>query len=121
VQAEQEAAKSQAEGGPGAPGAEGAEAADTAPPPGAELPPPDLTFLASNLYLQAIVSLGQVPDPVSGKAEVRLDHAKHMIDTLDMLQRKTEGNRTPEETKALEYMLHELRLAFVEAGRSQPE
>ena len=41
---------------------------------------------------------------------------------LAMLQQKTEGNRTPEESDELEAALHELRLAYVtisdEASRS---
>ena len=32
---------------------------------------------------------------------------------LTMLQQKTEGNRTPEESAGLEAALHELRLTYV--------
>jgi hypothetical protein len=78
------------------------------------LPPPNLTVLASSLYLQGMVMLGLLPTPGSDKPEVHLDHAKHTIDTLEMLREKTEGNRTPEETKELDRMLHELRLGYVE-------
>jgi hypothetical protein len=77
------------------------------------LPPADLTFLASTLYLQGAISLGLLPNPVSNKAEVQLEQAKHSIDLLTMLQQKTEGNRTPEESDELETALHQLRLAFV--------
>jgi hypothetical protein len=76
--------------------------------------PPDLTVLAGSLYLQGMVALGLLPSPGSDKPEVHLDHAKHTVDTLQMLQDKTEGNRTPEETREIERMLHELRLAYVE-------
>ena len=38
---------------------------------------------------------------------------------LQMLQEKTEGNRTAEESTAIEEMLHELRLTFV-AVQEQP-
>ena len=31
--------------------------------------------------------------------------AKHSIDMLDVLQQKTEGNRTPEESEEIEAML----------------
>ena len=37
-----------------------------------------------------------------------------------MLQRKTEGNRTPEESEAIEHMLHELRLAFIAVRDRHP-
>lgn len=82
------------------------------------LPPPDLTFLASNLYLQGLVALGLTADPAAEKVVVRLDLARHTIDLLAMLQQKTEGNRTPEETEALDGMLHELRLAFVQVQQA---
>ena len=95
-----------------------AEAAKPAEPPSsahphAPLPPADLTFLVSTLYLQGAIALGLAPNPVTNKAEVRLEQAKHSIDLLDMLQQKTEGNRTPAESDELEAVLHQLRLAFV--------
>jgi len=86
-------------------------------------PPPSLTVLASSLYLQGLVGLGLLPDPRSQKPEVHLDQARHAADMLQMLCEKTEGNRTDQETKELDTMLHELRLAFVsvqnEQGRSE--
>jgi hypothetical protein len=89
--------------------------------PAAPLPPPDLTVLASSLYLQAMVALGLLPSPGSDQPEVHLDHARHTVDTLQMLQEKTEGNRTPEESREIEKMLHELRLAYVEVQQKQPK
>ena len=111
VEAEREAARPQPE-------EKAAESARAEQPPPGPLPPPDLSFLASSLYLQAMVSLGLFPNPVSEKSEIHLDQAKHTIDTLQMLQEKTEGNRTENETAAIDTMLHELRLAFV--GVQQP-
>jgi hypothetical protein len=77
------------------------------------MPPASLTFLVSSLYLQGVIALGLMPNPVTKKAEAQPDHAKHAIDMLAMLQQKTEGNRTPEESDELESALHELRLTFV--------
>ncbi len=77
------------------------------------LPPANLTFLIGTLYLQGTMALGLLPNPVTRKAEVQPDQAKHAIDMLTMLQQKTEGNRTAEESEELESVLHELRLAFV--------
>jgi len=77
------------------------------------LPEPSLIALATSLAVQAMVAMGLVPDPMSGKTELQLDHARHFIDTIAMLQAKTEGNRTPEETLALEHLLHELRMGYV--------
>ena len=66
----------------------------------------------------ALPARGDGPGPAaqSGdkKADVQLDQAKHSIDMLAMLQQKTEGNRTPEESDELEAALHELRLVYVD-------
>ncbi len=116
VQAEKEAAARKQQSVESAP-AESAPAESApaeSPSDAAEpLPPPSLTFLASSLYLQGMVSLGLLPGPASDKPQVHLEHAKHTIDTLQMLQEKTEGNRTPDETKELDTMLHELRLSYI--------
>jgi hypothetical protein len=89
--------------------------AESGPPPGPRgpLPPANFTFLVSTLYLQGAIALGLLPNPVTKKADVQLDQAKHAIDMLAMLQQKTEGNRTPEESEEVEAALHELRLTFV--------
>jgi hypothetical protein len=79
------------------------------------LPPATLSFLITTLATQAMVSLGQVPNPFSGKFEIRLPEARHFIDALTMLEEKTAGNRTPEESALLRGALHQLRLAYVEA------
>jgi hypothetical protein len=85
-------------------------AAETSP----GLPPPGLSYLVSTLYLQGAIALGLYPDPMTHKAEVRLGQAKYAIDTLAVLQQKTEGNRTPEESEEIEAVLYQLRMAFVE-------
>ena len=84
------------------------------PPPDVPLPPPSLTYLATTLYFQAMTALGLMPNPATGKAEKELPLAKHFIDLLEIVQQKTEGNRTPEETDDLELMLHQLRMAYVQ-------
>jgi hypothetical protein len=109
VEAEKEAEKAAAQPPP-----EAQEPAEARPSSArGSLPPADLTFLVSSLYLQGIIALGLMVSPVTKKANVQLDQAKHVIDMLTMLQQKTEGNRTPEESADLEGALHELRLTYV--------
>lgn len=79
------------------------------------LPPPGLLYLVSTMYFQSLVCLGQLPHPASGKAEPNLRRARHAIDTLEILFEKTQGNRTADETQAFESILHELRLAYLNA------
>ncbi len=78
-----------------------------------QMPPASLTMLATTLATQAMVAMGLIPSPLKEKSECRLDEAKHFIDTLQILEEKTEGNRTAEESEVLEGMLHELRMGFV--------
>ena len=90
---------------------------ETAPEQELPLPPPSLGYLATSLATQTMMSLGLVSHPDSEKPEVRPQEAQHLIDTLAMLQEKTEGNRTPEESAMFDNFLHELRLAYVTVNR----
>ncbi len=60
-----------------------------------------------------MVALGQLPNPITGKSDIRLSQAKHQIDMLAILEQKTVGNRTPDESALLEELLHQLRLAYI--------
>jgi len=86
---------------------------DTTPELG-KLPPPTLSFLVSTLATQALIAMGKVENPLAGKVEIRRDQAQHFIDTLAMLEQKTEGNRTPEESQLLRACLYQLRMAYIE-------
>jgi hypothetical protein len=66
----------------------------------------------------AALFLGQIPNPQTGQAEVNLDVARMFIDQLAMIQEKTRGNLTTEESTVLRNALSSLQMAFVEA--SQP-
>jgi hypothetical protein len=90
-------------------------AASAEPParPSIPLPPATLEFLITTLATQAMVALGQMVNPLSGKADVRLPEAKHFIDMLTVLEEKTAGNRTADESALLDGFLHELRMAYV--------
>lgn len=85
-----------------------------------QMPSPGLIYLATTMYFQALVCLGLLPHPATGKPEQSIRRARHAIDTLEILWEKTEGHRTLEESSALNSMLHELRLAYLTAG-SAPE
>ncbi len=65
--------------------------------------------IASN----AAASLGMMEHPVTHQREVDLELAKHWIDILGMLQKKTRGNLLPQEEKILEGLLADLRMQFV--------
>ena len=84
------------------------------------LPTPTLSLLATSLGMQAMIAMGIMPNPIDNKLAADLDQARHLIDTIDLLWRKTEGNRTAEESTALDDLLHDLRMAYV-AVQTQPK
>ena len=81
----------------------------------APLPEADFMTLLFSLYTHAQISLGIIPDPMSQQAMKDLVQAKYNIDILTILKEKTQGNLNQEEDQALEQMLYELRMAYVQA------
>ncbi len=86
-----------------------------------QIPPASFDLLISSLSTQALFALGLIPDPRTNQPQVDLDAAKHQIDMLSILEEKTKGNCTPEETKMLSTSLHELRMLFVEVSKNAPK
>lgn len=78
-------------------------------------PLPEVTFSAfiMSLASSALVQLGEVPDPESGRLATDLALARHNIDALEMLRQKTEGNLDGDEKSLLESVIFELRLKYV--------
>lgn len=80
--------------------------------PDAEDPAGFANFVMS-IASNAASSLGMMEHPVTHKREVDLELAKHWIDILGMLERKTKGNLAPQEEKILESLLADLRMQYV--------
>lgn len=78
-----------------------------------QMPEASFSLLVTTLTTQALSAMGFVPNPVTGKADVNRDLAKHFIDSLAVLEEKTKGNLTDEENGLLNESLHQLRMAFV--------
>jgi len=81
------------------------------------LPAPTLSTLVHMLFVQGMIAAGKAISPVSNKYETDLNLAKYHVEMLELLQEKTKGNRTDEENEAMDEMLHQLRLAYVDASR----
>jgi hypothetical protein len=64
----------------------------------------------------AALFLGQIPNPKTGEPEINLELARMFIDQLEMIQEKTRGNLTNEETMVLRNALSNLQMAFVEVS-----
>ena len=83
--------------------------------PTGDLPPASLAMLISTFYSQAMMALGVMANPTTNEKSTDLLMAKHFIDTLEMLQEKTTGNTTDDESKMFDEVLHLLRMAYVGA------
>lgn len=87
-----------------------------------ELPEASFQVLVSTFATQAAMALGQIPNPVTNEAEEDLPQAKFAIDLLQIMDEKTQGNRTAEEDKFLQDCLYQLRMVYIDksAKKSGP-
>jgi hypothetical protein len=74
------------------------------------------TFLMS-LSTQALMCLGEIPNPLTGNPEPDLVAVRELIDIIAMLQEKTRGNLDAQEARLFENILFDLRMRFVEKSR----
>jgi hypothetical protein len=74
----------------------------------------DFLNYISGLGYQAMVFLGEIPNPVTNQPEKNLAQAKFVIDTLILLQGKTKGNLTKQEEDMLNMTAYELQVKYVE-------
>ena len=64
--------------------------------------------------------LGRIPTPEGERLPPNLQAAKMMIDHLELIKAKTEGNLNAQESKILTEALQQVQLAFVEASGGTP-
>ena len=89
--------------------------AQDAPGPG-QPPPANFETLISSFVTQALFALGAIPDPRTGQPALHLDLARHQIDMLSVLEEKTKGNLTEDESDLLASTLYELRTRYVQVA-----
>jgi Domain of unknown function (DUF1844) len=74
------------------------------------------TFIFS-LNTSALLHLGEIPDPATGKQQEDLAMAKQTIDLIAMLQEKTRGNLAADEENLVKHVLYDLRLRYVQKAK----
>jgi hypothetical protein len=79
----------------------------------AQLPPASFSSLVSTLATQAMIALGQLAESPDDHPPLQLGLARHLIDTLEVLEEKTKGNLSSAETTLLTSALHQLRMVYV--------
>jgi hypothetical protein len=105
------------------------EAAVGTPPAGGTSRPPqpgqhepqaaEITFetFVVGLSTQALVHLGEIPDPQNGDSMQDLAAAQQIIDIIGLLKDKTRGNLDHNEQSLMDAILFELRMKYVERAR----
>lgn len=76
--------------------------------------------LINLLAIQATVALGGYQGPGGERIPANPAAAKHHIDLLEVLEKKTKGNLTEEEKSMLGGVLYELRMQFVQSASAPP-
>jgi hypothetical protein len=86
----------------------------------ASAPPESVSFstFVLGLSTQALLHLGEIESPLSGKVEQDLTAAKHVIDILGILHEKTRNNLDQGEERLLDGILYDLRMRYVELVRA---
>jgi hypothetical protein len=80
----------------------------------AGVPQADFAGLINVLAMQALVSLGGVRGPGGQPFPPNPEMAKYHIDLLEVLEARTRNSLTPEEKRALDLTLYELRMRYVQ-------
>lgn len=88
-------------------------------------PPDDKLFqilfyqMIMSLNEAAMIQLGKLVNPTTGKTERNLAQAEGTIDLLRMLQAKSAGNLTPEEERLINQTVMAVQLNFVEEREAE--
>jgi len=102
----------------GPPPTEAASAPEVAErtPHSRHVPEEPVTFstFVLGLSTQALLHLGEIPNPLTRVVERDISAAKHVIDILGVLSAKTRNNLEPGEQSLLDSVLYDLRMRYVE-------
>ncbi len=75
-----------------------------------------MSFVAS-LATNALAALGALPPEQTGEMPFNPDLGREYIDIIGMLQEKTAGNLSAQEAQALQRIVSDLRMAYVDIAK----
>lgn len=78
---------------------------------------PSFSIFLTSLGMQAMIFLGEMPNPINNETKVELERARYMIETIAMMKEKTKGNLSAEEQKLVDDILYGLRLKYAERSK----
>jgi hypothetical protein len=96
------------------------DSATLVPEPPVDAPKRSLPFenLVRMLGSNAAMVLGAYADPRTGQPMIDPDAARELIDMLDALREKTQGNLAPEEDTLLLDLLGKLKMTYLEVNQA---
>lgn len=74
---------------------------------------PTFEIFISSLGMQAMIAMGKLENPMTGKIDSNPEHARFLIDTLNIIKEKTKNNLTIQEETLLDDYLFNLRMMYV--------
>lgn len=86
-----------------------------------QMPPANFETLISTMATQALFAMGAIPDPRTGQRQAHLELARHHIDMLSVIEEKSKGNLSEEETNMLTGTLYELRSRYIQLSNQARE
>lgn len=75
---------------------------------------PTFMTIVQMYQIEGMVAIGKMLNPGTNTITKNIDHARFVIDLLDILLQKTNGNLADDEKRFLENTLSTLRLNFLE-------
>jgi len=81
------------------------------------LPNIDFATFILSLSHNALMYLGEAPNPETGAVDKNLPLARQAIDLIAMLEEKTKGNLGGEEERLIGQILYDLRMRYVELSK----
>jgi hypothetical protein len=120
IEQEEREAEREAAVHPPTPLAAAANQAVAAPAPPVDAPKRSPAFenLVRMLGSNAAMVLGAYADPRTGQPMIDPDAARELIDMLDALREKTQGNLAPEEDTLLLDLLGKLKMTYLEVNQA---
>lgn len=81
------------------------------------LPPLDFSSIVLPIFTQALLKLGLLGGPDKTEPELNLELARRLIDILDLLKDRTQGNLSSDELSFLDACLQELKASYLEKAK----
>ena len=82
------------------------------------LPEITLSMFIMSLSTQALMHMGEIPQPGDDAVTRDMSAGKQVIDILAMLKEKTKGNLQENEEALFDNVLYDLRMRYVELSKS---